>query len=129
MSEERLFDNPKEARDALYYSIYPDLNGRIWIKFFGIFRYDCNLPSKPWRLQEYFGADFAYEDFLNMSPSELKENLSEIKDTVGNFTDEAVLYSMNHFFTTYCMPPDSRRVVKMPLDQLTDRTPCGLYVT
>lgn len=129
MCEEKLFDNPKEARDALYYSIYPDQNGKVWIKFFGIFRYDWNFPSKPWKLQEYFGADFAYDDFLNMTPSELHENLSEIRDTVGNFTDEEVLYSMNHFFTTYCIPPDAGRVTKMPLDHLTDRTPCGLYVT
>ena len=123
-----LFEKAKEGADKNYYSIYSDLNGMRWIKFWGYFSCDAISNKRPWRLMEYFAADFPYADFLLMTPDELGSNLTEIKQIIGNFTEEEALDGMNHFYQTYCLPPDDREVQKLALSQLTEGTPCGLYV-
>ena len=123
-----LFDNAQEGAEKNYYSIYCDLNGMRWIKFWGYFSCDAISHKRPWRLLEYFAADFPYEDFLLMTRDELTSNLTEIKQIIGNFTEEEALNGMNHFYELYCLPPDDAQVNRLALSHLTERTPCGLYV-
>ena len=123
-----LFSSAQEGADRNYYSIYSDLNGDRWIKFWGYFSCDALSHRRPWRLLEYFAADFPYADFLLMTREALSSNLTEIKQIIGNFTEEEALHGMNHFYELYCLPPDSRPVSRLALSQLTEGTPCGLYV-
>ena len=123
-----LFAQAQDGADKNYYSIYSDLNGMRWIKFWGYFSCDAISHKRPWRLMEYFAADFPYSDFLLMSRDELSSNLTEIKQIIGNFTEAEALEGMNHFYETYCLPPDERTVQKLALSHLTENTPSGLYV-
>ena len=123
-----LYTDALEGADKNYYSIYNDLNDCRWIKFWGYFSRDAVSHRRPWRLLEYFAADFPYTEFLLMTREELHSNLTEIKQIIGNFTEEEALEGMNHFYEIYCLPPDGRPVQKMPLSQLTEGTPAGLYV-
>lgn len=123
-----LFTQAQEGAEKNYYSIYLDLHGQRWIKFWGYFSCDAISHKRPWRLLEYFAADFPYEEFLLMSRTELDNNLTEIKQIIGNFTEAEALDSMNRFYQLYCLPPDDREVTPLALSCLTETTPCGLYV-
>ena len=123
-----LFAQAQEGADKNYYSIYLDLHGMRWIKFWGYFSCDAISHRRPWRLMEYFAADFPNEEFLLMSREELSSNLTEIKQIIGNFTEAEALEGMNHFYEMYCLPPDDREVIPQALSGLTENTPCGLYV-
>ena len=123
-----LFTDPVQAKDKLYYSIYPDIQGKIWIKFWGHFKEDTERRSRPWRIQEYFGAEFRLEDYLCIPEELIRENLSEIKQTIGDLTDEEALFDMNHFFEKYCFPPLTGTVLLLPISEVTLETPCGLYI-
>ena len=101
----------------------------IWIKFWGHFKEDSERRSRPWRILEYFGAEFRLEDYLCIPEDLIKENLSEIKQTIGDLTEEEALYDMNHFFEKYCFPPMTDPVSFLPLEQITLDTPCGSYIS
>ena len=123
-----LFKTPDEGLEKNFFSVYLDTNGTKWIKFWGYFCGDTLSKRRPWRMMEYFAADFLFTDFLLMTLEQLHDNLTEIKQIIGNFSGKEALYGMNHFFQEYCYPPDNRRVMRLPLSQITDITPCGLYV-
>ena len=63
-TENFLFTNTEQAKENLYYSIYEDIQGAVWIKFWGHFKEDTERRSRPWRIQEYFGDEFRLEDYL-----------------------------------------------------------------
>ena len=127
-TENFLFTNTEQAKEKLYYSIYEDIQGAVWIKFWGHFKEDTERRSRPWRIQEYFGAEFRLEDYLCIPEDLIRENLCEIKQTIGDMTEEEALYDMNHFFEKYCFPPLPGEVKLLPIDSITLETPCGLYV-
>ena len=112
----------------MFYSIYEDIQGAVWIKFWGHFKEDSERKSRPWRILEYFGAEFRLEDYLCIPEELIRENLSEIKQTIGDLTEEEALNDMNHFFEKYCFPPLTGEARILPLDEITIDTPCGLYV-
>ncbi len=123
-----LFSKAEQGKEKLFYSIYEDIQGAIWIKFWGHFREDSERRSRPWRILEYFGAEFRLEDYLCIPEELILENLSEIKQTIGDLTEEEALNDMNHFFEKYCFPPLTGEARILPLDEITIDTPCGLYV-
>ena len=123
-----LFSDASQGKEKLYYSIYEDIQGMIWIKFWGHFKEDSERRSRPWRILEYFGAEFRLEDYLCIPEEILRENLSEIKQTIGDLTEEEALYDMNHFFEKYCFPPLTGTVSFLPIAEITIDTPCGLYI-
>ena len=124
-----LFDNAGQGKEKLFYSIYEDIQGKIWIKFWGHFKEDTERRSRPWRILEYFGAEFRLEDYLCIPEALIQENLSEIKQTIGDLTEEEALYDMNHFFEKYCFPPMPGPVSFLPLEEITIDTPCGSYIS
>jgi len=124
-----LFNDAQQGKEKLFYSIYEDIQGMIWIKFWGHFKEDSERRSRPWRILEYFGAEFRLEDYLCIPEDLIKENLSEIKQTIGDLTEEEALYDMNHFFEKYCFPPMTDPVSFLPLEQITLDTPCGSYIS
>ncbi len=128
-AQKGLFSDACQGKEKLYYSIYKDIQGMIWIKFWGHFKEDSERRSRPWRILEYFGAEFRLEDFLCIPEEILRENLSEIKQTIGNLTEEEALYDMNHFFEKYCFPPLMGDVTFLPITEITIDTPCGLYIS
>ena len=122
------FSKAEEGKEKLFYSIYEDIQGGIWIKFWGHFKEDSERRSRPWRILEYFGAEFRLEDYLCIPEELIRENLSEIKQTIGDLTEEEALYDMNHFFEKYCFPPQTDAFSFLPIKEITIDTPCGLYV-
>ncbi len=123
-----LFSKAEQGKEKLFYSIYEDIQGAVWIKFWGHFKEDSERKSRPWRILEYFGAEFRLEDYLCIPEELIRENLSEIKQTIGDLTEEEALEDMNHFFEKYCFPPLTGTVSLLPIKQITIDTPCGLYV-
>lgn len=124
-----LFSDVEQGKRKVFYSIYEDIQGDIWIKFWGHFKEDSERRSRPWRIIEYFGAEFRLEDFLCIPEELIRENLSEIKQTIGDLTEEEALYDMNHFFEKYCFPPLTGPVAFLPVKNVTLDTPCGLYIS
>ena len=124
-----LFESAEQGKDRQFYSIYADIQGAVWIKFWGHFMEDTVRRSRPWRLQEYFGAEFRLEDYLCIPRELIEENLTEIKQTIGDLTESEALNDMNHFFEKYCFPPLTGPVQVLPMDKITIDTPCGLYVS
>ena len=124
-----LFSDARQGNGKLFYSIYSDIQGKIWIKFWGHFIEDPGRRYRPWRILEYFGAEFRLEDFLCIPEELIRENLSEIKQTIGDLTEEEALYDMNHFFEKYCFPPLTGEVRFLPFTDVTIDTPCGLYIS
>ena len=100
-----LFLRSEQGKEKIFYSIYKDIQGKVWIKFWGQFIQDSGRRYRPWKILEYFGAEFRLEDYLSIPEELIQENLSEIKQTIGNLTEEEALYDMNHFFEKYCFPP------------------------
>ncbi len=123
-----LFENAVDGNGKIFYSIYPDIQGEIWIKFWGHFLENPERRSRPWRIQEYFGAEFRLEDYLCIPEELISENLTEIKQTIGDMTEAEALYDMNHFFEKYCFPPLTDPVHFLSLKDVTIDTPCGLYI-
>ncbi len=123
-----LFEKADDGNGKIFYSIYPDIQGVIWIKFWGHFIENPERRSRPWRIQEYFGAEFRLEDYLCIPEELIRENLTEIKQTIGDMTESEALYDMNHFFEKYCFPPLMDPVKFLPLKDVTIDTPCGLYI-
>ena len=124
-----LFENTSQGKDRIFYSVYADIQGIIWIKFWGHFVENTDRRLRPWRIQEYFGAEFRLEDYLCIPKELIDENLTEIKQTIGDLTESEALYDMNHFFEKYCFPPTDDPVSLLPLSDVTISTPCGLYVS
>ena len=58
MNRQELFTNVHQGSEKIFYSIYADIQGAIWIKFWGQFREYTERKHRPWRIQEYFGAEF-----------------------------------------------------------------------
>ena len=128
MNRQELFTNVHQGSEKIFYSIYADIQGAIWIKFWGHFIEEPSRRHRPWRIQEYFGAEFRLEDYLCVPRELIEENLTEIKQTIGDLTEDEALYDMNHFFEKYCFPPLPGQVVFLPLQDITMDTPCGLYI-
>ena len=127
-TEKHLFSKAEQGKGKVYYSIYKDIQGTVWIKFWGHFKEDSERKSRPWRILEYFGAEFRLEDYLCIPDDIIRENLSEIKQTIGDLTETEALYDMNHFFEKYCFPPLTDEVMLLSVKEITIDTPCGLYV-
>ena len=128
-ADNALFSEASSGDGKVFYSIYPDIQGDVWIKFWGHFIEDTNRKARPWRIQEYFGAEFRLEDFLCIPKELVDENLTEIKQTIGDLTEDEALYDMNHFFEKYCFPPLMGDVSFLPVESVTEDTPCGLYIS
>ena len=128
MNRQELFTNVHQGSEKIFYSIYADIQGAIWIKFWGHFIEEPSRRHRPWRIQEYFGAEFRLEDYLCVPRELIEENLTEIKQTIGDLTEDEALYDMNHFFEKYCFPPLPGQAVFLPLQDITMDTPCGLYI-
>ena len=124
-----LFSTAAEGKGRIFYSIYADIQDDVWIKFWGHFVEDPERRNHPWRIQEYFGAEYRLEDYLCIPEDILREDLSEIKQTIGNMTEAEALYDMNHFFVRYCFPPQEGPVRFLPVSEVTMETPCGLYIS
>ncbi|MCF0145890.1 MAG: hypothetical protein HUJ73_04815 [Eubacterium sp.] len=56
-------------------------------------------------------------------------NLIEIKQTIGDLTEQEALNDMNCFFQKYCFPPLHGKVMHLEIDKITMETPCGLYIS
>ena len=129
MNTKDLFQNAQQGNEKIFYSIYADIQGEIWIKFWGQFREYTERKHRPWRIQEYFGAEFRLEDYLCIPEDLISDSLTEIKQTIGDLTEDEALYDMNHFFEKYCFPPLEGQAVLLPLRELSMDTPCGLYIS
>ncbi len=123
-----VFITAADGSNKNFYSIYEDIHGTKWIKFWGKFLRNGYRQSHPWKMQEYFGADFRLEDFLCVPAQIVAESLTEIRETIGDMTDEEALQDMQQFYTRFCYPPIEGEIVELPIDDLTIDTPCGLYI-